>query len=213
MEAVDDAREVLLAHVECIGEFALGPPGSCDCELQGRNGSTHDTESPTPTTNCQVLAQAGAQLLEQVAVDIDPDPDEAARRLRAAIAYVGIPRPEAAKALGVSEPTLARMLGRKGSDGIRPATWSDLWRAADAFGLPRAWFTADISRIHEIVPDELPNFPNDMGDLRVVSPAQRNAALAREAEALRREAQRSSARQQASPRTKRAPRRRRNGAD
>jgi transcriptional regulator with XRE-family HTH domain len=141
-------------------------------------------------------------------VDTEPDPEEAARRLRAAIAYVGISQEEAAKVLGVSIPTLARMLGRKGVDRMRPASWGELWRFADAYKLPRAWFVADVRRLYQIVPDELPSFPNDTGDFRAVSPAQRNAALAREAQALRREAQRSSARQPASRNAKRARKRR-----
>lgn len=146
-------------------------------------------------------------------MDTEPDPEEAARRLRAAIAYVGASQEEAADVLGVSIPTLARMLGRKGADRMRPASWGELWRFADAYKLPRAWFTADIARIHQIVPDKLPSFPNDVGDFRAVSQEQRKAALAREEQALRKEAQRSSARQQASRHTKREPKRRRNGAD
>jgi transcriptional regulator with XRE-family HTH domain len=142
-------------------------------------------------------------------VEVDPDPDEAARRLRSALAYVGLSQTEAAKAMGVSIATLARMLGRKGSDGVRPATWSELWRAADALGLPRAWFTADITKIHTIVPDELPSFPNDTGDVRVVSPAMRAAAADRFAQALAVEAQRADVRQQAARDTKRGRRRRR----
>jgi hypothetical protein len=104
------------------------------------------------------------------------------------------------------------MKGKKGADGIRPASWGELWRFADAVGLPRAWFSADVTRFQEIVPDELPRFPNDTGSLDVISPAQRNAALAREADALRKEAQRSSSRRQASRSTSRERRRRQGGA-
>jgi hypothetical protein len=102
-------------------------------------------------------------------VDTEPDPEEAARRLRAAIAYVGLGQPEAAKVLGTSVPTLARMLGRKGEDGIRPATWGELWRAADKLGLPRAWFVADLTRLQQIVPDDRPRFPNDNGNFKLTA--------------------------------------------
>ena len=139
-------------------------------------------------------------------MDTEPDPEEAARRLRAAIAYVGVTQEDAAKALGVSVATLARMLARKGIE-TRALTWAELWRAADNLGLPRAWFTADIARIHEVVPDEMPHFP---GDARWQSAnSARRAALAREEQELRREAQRSSARQSNGPDTKRARHRRR----
>jgi hypothetical protein len=140
-------------------------------------------------------------------VDTEPNPEEAARRLRAAIAYVGLGQPEAAKILGTSVPTLARMLGRKGEDGIRPATWGELWRAADKLGLPRAWFVADLTRLQQIVPDDRPRFPNDNGNFKLT------AAHEREAQALRREAQRSRERQQAARNTKRTRKRRRDEAD
>lgn len=94
-----------------------------------------------------------------------PDPKEAARRLRAAMAYVGLSDAEAAEAIGVSVATLARMKVRKGSE-IRSATWDELWRAADAFGLPRAWFTFDMARLAEIVPDDMPGFSKDVGSAR-----------------------------------------------
>lgn len=146
-------------------------------------------------------------MVEHVSVDVEPDREEAARRLRAAIAYVGMTQTQAANALGVSIPTLARMIGKKGADGIRPSSWAELWRAADALGLPRAWFTADIGRLHEVVPDEMPHFP---GDTRWrAATDERAAALAREEQELQRAARRSSSRQPASPDTKRAPRRRR----
>lgn len=95
-----------------------------------------------------------------------PDPEESARRLRAAIAYVGISYDEAAQAVGISVSTLTRTLGKKGVDRLRPATWDELWRFAAAFDLPRAWFTFDMARLQEIVPDDLPRFPNDVGSER-----------------------------------------------
>jgi len=213
MEAIHDPREVLLTDAEGIGDLALGPPGPRDSEPEGGDGSAHDPKSSTWNRSCQVVAQAGAQLLEHATVDSEPDPEEAARRLRAAIAYVGIGYEEAAKTLGVSIPTLARMLGRKGRDRMRPATWGELWRFADALGLPKAWFTADIAQLHNIVPDDLPSFPNDTGarfDGVRPSEAERRAAQAREEQELQKEAQRARERRKASRDTKRSRRRRRN---
>jgi hypothetical protein len=90
----------------------------------------------------------------------EPDPKEAARRLRAAIAYAGMPQSEAAQVIGKGLSTLARTLDAKGGE-LRPATWDEVWKIADACGLPRAWFTADLTRLQEIVPDDMPHFPND----------------------------------------------------
>jgi hypothetical protein len=137
---------------------------------------------------------------------IAPDPEEAARRLRAAIAYAGMSQPDAARVIGKGLSTLARTLDAKGGE-LRAATWDEVWKIADACGLPRAWFTADLTRLQEIVPDGQPRFANDSGSFRP------SAAQMREAQELRREAQRSRARQPASRRTKREPKRRRNEAD
>ena len=86
-----------------------------------------------------------------------PDPDEAARRVRAALAYAGMNRREAMRALSVSGSTLARMTGRKGGE-TRRVDWADLWAVADACELPREWFSVDFSRLHEIVPLGPPTF-------------------------------------------------------
>lgn len=64
------------------------------------------------------------------------------------------------RALNVSRATLARMLHMKGDDR-KTIDWSDMWTLADALGIPRSWFTADLARLGEIVPDGLPAFPTE----------------------------------------------------
>ena len=92
----------------------------------------------------------------------EPNAEEVARRLRAALAYAEMPQAEAAKVIGKGLSTLARTLDAKGGE-LRAATWDEVWKIADACGLPRAWFSADLARLQEIVPDDLPHFPNDTG--------------------------------------------------
>lgn len=84
-----------------------------------------------------------------------PDQAETAARLRAAMAYGGLSRDQAADVLNVSKPTLDRMTGRKGAES-RQVPWNDLWRIAEAAGLPPEFFSADFDRLDEIVPEGMP---------------------------------------------------------
>jgi transcriptional regulator with XRE-family HTH domain len=206
MPPIDDEAQRSLAHPERLGDVLLPAPGGDDGELQRGDLAFHDTERPSSTDPCQYPCEISLEPVLMAPVDGELDPDEAARRLRAAIAYLNLSQDQAAEIIGVSKATLARMTKSKGNE-FRPATWGQLWKLADVGGLPRAWFTADISRLHEVVPDEMPHFP---GDTRwQAATDERAAALAREEQELRRAAQRSSARQQDGRSTKRAPRRRR----
>jgi transcriptional regulator with XRE-family HTH domain len=80
---------------------------------------------------------------------------EVARRIRAALAYGDIGRVQAAELLGASQSTLARYIS--GRTHYKPDLQL-LWGLADACGLPREWFVADLSRLVEIVPAGLPVF-------------------------------------------------------
>lgn len=122
---------------------------------------------------------------------LQPDPIEAGRRARAALGYSGIQRKAAAAAVNVSQATLGRIL-----DGSRTeTTWEDLWRLADACGLPREWFSADFDRLAEIVSDG-PTFVHDA--------ASRRAAAKRFAQATKLAAQRKQQRPDSTAREPRA---------
>lgn len=83
-----------------------------------------------------------------------PDRIEAGRRARAALAYSKVRVRQVAADLNVSEMTVHRMLA-----GSRKETsWDDLWAIADLCGLPREWFSADLDRLIEIVPEGAPRF-------------------------------------------------------
>jgi transcriptional regulator with XRE-family HTH domain len=87
---------------------------------------------------------------------------EGGRRARAAVAYADIPMKNVAKALHMSEPTLYRLL-----NGTRKeTTLEELWVIADLCTLPNEWFSADFSRLREIVPAGQPTF-GPPGDLRI----------------------------------------------
>lgn len=75
------------------------------------------------------------------------------------MAYANIRRAELAAQLDYSEATLDRMTGRR-AGSPRDVDWRVLWRIADACGVPREWFTADIDRLWEIVPEGMPMFVN-----------------------------------------------------
>lgn len=79
-----------------------------------------------------------------------PDQAEARLRLRAAIAYRDLGRADAAARLNVSPATLDRMTGKRGQE-TKALTWDDLFRVAEVFQLPPEWFSADLSRLAEIV--------------------------------------------------------------
>jgi hypothetical protein len=83
---------------------------------------------------------------------------EIARRIGAAMAYAeigkrnGQVREELCATLGVSARTLDRMLG-KGVQTPRHTPWEELRVIAEYCGLPPEWFSADLSRLHLIVPE------------------------------------------------------------
>lgn len=83
---------------------------------------------------------------------VELDPHEVARRVRAAMSYGDLSRDAAAAAMHVSPSTLDRIAGKRTSRP-RGADWAELWRLADASGLPREWFSADLERLPEIVTD------------------------------------------------------------
>lgn len=71
------------------------------------------------------------------------------------MAYAGLRRSELARATGISASNLDRMTA-----GRRAASWAELWAIADACGVPREWFTVEIARFFEIVPEGMPRFSN-----------------------------------------------------
>lgn len=93
---------------------------------------------------------------------IDPNSwDETSRRIRAAIAWKGsskqFGRRGAAEAMNVEPGEVDRMTGTKPGEQKMP-TWDQRWALARAVGLPEEWFSADLSRLHEIVPEGMPRF-------------------------------------------------------
>lgn len=77
--------------------------------------------------------------------------------MRAAIAYAGKGQQPAMAALNVSRAGLGRLLHTKGKDR-KAITWDDLWKVAAVCGVGHEWFTADFSRLEEIVPPGMPTF-------------------------------------------------------
>lgn len=82
------------------------------------------------------------------------DAYETGRRVRAAMAYANVSREQAADVLDVSIATLNRITTTRGEP--RRVDLRDLWRLADACHLPPEWFSADLSRLPEIVPPGMP---------------------------------------------------------
>lgn len=80
---------------------------------------------------------------------------EAAKRIRAAMAYVNLSRAAAATAMHVSPGTLDRYTGKKGQETATP-TWDQLWDLAIECDLDPDWFGADLGRLSEIVPAGTP---------------------------------------------------------
>jgi hypothetical protein len=97
------------------------------------------------------------------------------------MAYAGVRRAELASRIGYSEATLDRMTGRRAGTP-RDVDWRVLWKIADACAIPREWFTADIDRLWEIVPEGMPVFVN-----RARREAAAEASRLAEAAAQRRE--------------------------
>lgn len=84
--------------------------------------------------------------------------------------YSGLDRKQLATRAHISLSTLDRITGKP----QRGADLDDLERIAQACGLPFEWFTADLSRLHEIVPSGMPAIVRSRGAV---------AAAAREMEA------------------------------
>lgn len=83
-----------------------------------------------------------------------PDQEELAARIRAAQGYAQLERADMAAALDTTPSTLDRKLRKRKE--VSELTWQDAWAAADATGLPLAFFAADFSRLNELVPDDVP---------------------------------------------------------
>jgi hypothetical protein len=88
------------------------------------------------------------------------DDIEIARRINAALAYASFAkntrevREGLQETLSVSTRTLDRMLGKgtNGAEQLRHVHWDDLTKIADYCQLPPEFFSADLARLHEIVP-------------------------------------------------------------
>lgn len=79
----------------------------------------------------------------------DPDYAFLAPRIRAAMAYAGMTRTQAAEAMGTSPGSLDRMTGKKPGEQ-KPPTWTQVGQLAEAAGLPFEWFLADFDRAGQI---------------------------------------------------------------
>lgn len=85
------------------------------------------------------------------------------------MAYAEVSRRRLAQALNYSDSSIDRL-----RDGRRTAQWEELWQIADTCGLPAEWFTAEIGRLFEIVPDGAPVF-SDSARRHLLHLAQRRA--------------------------------------
>jgi hypothetical protein len=102
---------------------------------------------------------------------------EGARRAKGALAYAGLTHRDVIAATNLSPATVGRILA-----GTRKeTTWDDLWAIADLCSIPREWFSADLWRLHEIVPPGKPTF-GSQPDLR----AKMGRALAERVELVHR---------------------------
>lgn len=91
-------------------------------------------------------------MLRTVASPIDdrPDPDEVARRVRAAQAYAKLSREELGAAIGKSGSVIDEITGKRAR--LRGASWDELRAIANRCGLPFEWFWADFERLDTIAP-------------------------------------------------------------
>ncbi|MDO8209278.1 hypothetical protein [Conexibacter sp. CPCC 206217] len=85
-----------------------------------------------------------------VPVDDRPDPEEVARRVRAAQAYAKLSRDELGRAIGKSGSVIDEITGKRAR--LRGASWDELRAIATRCGLPFEWFWADFGRLGEIAP-------------------------------------------------------------
>lgn len=113
------------------------------------------------------------------------------------MAYGSVTRTDAAAAMNVSASHLDRFTAK--TAGYAP-NWEQLWALADLAGLPREWFSADLERLGDIVPEDMPRFG--------ATPSERRPGRESFERALQERARPSSAPPEAAPRTTRAPRRR-----
>lgn len=117
-----------------------------------------------------------------VPVDDRPDPEQVARRVRAAQAYARLSRDELGQAIGKSGSVIDEITGKRSR--LRGASWDELRAIADRCGLPFEWFWADLGRLGEIAPrDRAPALFNEgktavldaLDDARVASAGLRQA--------------------------------------
>jgi peptidoglycan/xylan/chitin deacetylase (PgdA/CDA1 family) len=85
-------------------------------------------------------------------VDDRPDPEEVARRVRAAQAYAKLSREQLGAAIGKSGSVIDEITGKRAR--LRGASWEELRAIADRCGLPFEWFWADLDRLGAIAPDD-----------------------------------------------------------
>lgn len=129
-------------------------------------------------------------------VDDRPEPEESARRIRAAQAYAKLSRAEMAEAIGRHPSVYDEMTGKRRQ--LRGASWDELRAIAERCGLPFEFFWADFKRLPEIAPaDASPAL------LRLGSSAERLRAREREAARQAREDRRDLPRTTGAPRGKR----------
>lgn len=84
-------------------------------------------------------------------VDDRPDPEEVARRVRAAQAYAKLSREQLGAAIGKSGSVIDEITGKRSR--LRGASWEELRAIASRCGVPFEWFWADFGRLGEIAPD------------------------------------------------------------
>lgn len=76
-------------------------------------------------------------------------------RVRAAQAYAGLTLEALAAETGIGRDTLQNLRGKR-TRTARAASLEETQKIAAACGVPFEWFTADFSRLWEIVPEGLP---------------------------------------------------------
>lgn len=116
-----------------------------------------------------------------------------------------LPIAAAAYAVGVSESHFSRFIDKKAGPDDPALTWEQLWALADACGISRDWFSADLDRLEEIVPEGMPRFGS--------TPTERQKNRAAFQQALGEKGRPSTELPEAAPETRRTPRRRKGEAN
>lgn len=169
--AIDDLRQTRFVQADLVGDGALGAADFEDREpegsqrLGGGRAGHLGKKYPDPDTACQVFSKLGQiwSIPDGVLAD---DFTEMARRIRAAMAYGDVSRERAAVVMKVSTGDLSRLYGKKGKE-TKSATVQQLWDLADEAGLPAEFFSADLTRLVDIVAPGEPvrSTPRDPGEI------------------------------------------------